>query len=60
MNMNERLSQTLALLAVLSVAASTAIGTELGPQLTADQFTPQSAHWHEVIDAFAARYRLWQ
>ena len=31
-----------------------------GRQLTAEEFHPPSAHWHEVIDAFAARYRLWQ
>ena len=31
-----------------------------GPQLTADEFDVQSAHWHEIIDGFAARYRLWQ
>lgn len=31
-----------------------------GPQVTNDEFHPQSRHWHEVIDGFAARYRLWQ
>lgn len=31
-----------------------------GQQLTAEEFHPQSAHWHEVVDGFAARYRLWQ
>lgn len=31
-----------------------------GLQLTVEEFEPRCAHWHEVIDGFAARYRLCQ
>jgi hypothetical protein len=31
-----------------------------GSELTAGEFDTRSAHWHEVIDAFASRYRLWR
>lgn len=31
-----------------------------GPQLTAAECHAESAHWHEVIDGFVIRYRLWR
>lgn len=31
-----------------------------GSQLPAEEFDARSLRWHEVIDGFAARYRLWQ
>jgi len=33
-----------------------AFGNHLDPA----DYEPQADRWHEVIDAFAARYRLWQ
>lgn len=31
-----------------------------GVHLAPEDFDARSPHWHEVIDVFAARYRLWQ
>lgn len=31
-----------------------------GPQLTPAEFDAESPHWHEVIDGFGSRYRLWR
>lgn len=31
-----------------------------GAHLAVDEFSPQAPRWHEVIDAFQSRYRLWQ
>jgi len=31
-----------------------------GNHLDTEEFHPEAARWHEVIDAFGARYSLWQ
>lgn len=31
-----------------------------GGHLPLEEFSAQSARWHEVMDAFQSRYRLWQ
>lgn len=34
--------------------------TAFAPRLTEDAFDARSGEWHEVIDAFGSRYRLWR
>jgi hypothetical protein len=31
-----------------------------GEHLRPEEFDAESSRWHQIIEAFAARYRLWQ